>query len=391
MSEQHPKEPFRFRVDSAADRDFRMEVRDWLAASLPDHLRNHIHRLPRPLLEPWHRTLYARGWIAPHWPKEFGGMGASIDRQIIFGEEYARAQAPVIVSPGLNFIGPLLMERGTPAQQQEHLPKILSGDRFFAQGYSEPGAGSDLASLRTRAELKGDRFVVNGHKIWTSWAQYCDWIFALVRTDPQAPKHRGISFLLIDLATPGITIRPIRSIANDPEFCEVFFDNVEAPAANLIGPINEGWSVANSLLVHERLTGGNPIEVIAGLERAKQVGAATGAMENAAFRDRLAGLEIDGLSLTAAYGHVVELHKSGRKLGPETSALKIFKGATLQALTDMMIEAAGGGAPCRDRLPTAGGALELAELWLQSRRTTIFGGAQEVQYNIVSKRVLSLP
>ena len=214
--------PISFRVDDESESAFRLEVRDWLEANLPEDLRGWSPRPPFDRAQWWLEKVAERGWIAPHWPKRHGGMEATINQQIILREEFARAGAPELSGQGLNHIGPILMEFGSEAQKAQHLPKILSGEVTWCQGYSEPNAGSDLASLRTRADLDGDHFVVNGQKIWTTWAHHADWIFMLVRTDQDAPrKQAGISFLLAELDTPGITVRPIRTIAGDDEFAEV--------------------------------------------------------------------------------------------------------------------------------------------------------------------------
>ena len=212
------------------------EVRDWIGGELPADLCNRSTRIDPPELKPWHRKLYERGWIAPHWPKEYGGMGATLTQQIILFEEIGRVGAPTPYPHGLNFIGPMIIDAGTPEQKAKHLPPILSGEATWCQGYSEAGAGSDLASLQTRAVLDGDHFVVNGHKMWTTNGHYADWMFALVRTDPDAkPRHAGITMLLIDMNSPGITVRPIQTMKGDAEFAEEFFDDVRVPKENMLG------------------------------------------------------------------------------------------------------------------------------------------------------------
>src|SRR6516225_1774300 len=222
-----------FRHDSPDEAAFRTEVRTWLEANLLAALRGRTNRPPPAELMPWYRALSRKGWIAPHWPKQYGGMGATLNEQIILIEELARVGAPHLPVQGLNHIGPILMKWGTPEQKARHLPPILSGDVIWAQGYSEPGAGSDLASLTTRAALVGNHFVVNGHKIWQTWGHHAGWIFMLVRTDPNAAaKQAGISFLLLKLDTPGVTVRPIVNIAGDDELSEIFLDDVQVPAEN---------------------------------------------------------------------------------------------------------------------------------------------------------------
>ncbi len=381
-----------FRIDSDDEKAFRAEVRAWVEASLPDDLRGLSTRPPFERAEWWFEQLAARGWVAPHWPKAHGGMEATINQQIILREELARAGAPELSAQGLNHIGPIIMEFGTDAQKAEHLPKILTGEINWCQGYSEPNSGSDLASLRTRAEAVGDHFVVNGQKIWTTWAHHSQWIFALVRTDPDAPrKQAGISFILIDLATPGITIRPIRTIAGDNEFAEVFFEDVRVPAENVVGEVNDGWRVANSLLAHERLGTSAPTWCIEALERARRVGRKNGMLDDPGFRDRLARAELETVGLSAMFSHAVGLTNAGRALGPDSSIMKIASTEALQRCVDLLFEAAAGEAAATGRIDTPDGPAEVAALMLQCRRATIYGGSSEIQRNIVAKRVLNLP
>lgn len=243
---------------SKEDEAFRKEVRSWLKQNLPkkdkvvsDLMPHDPERVKR--AKEWQRKLYDAGYVAMSWPKEYGGQAADIMRQTIVNEEMVLARAPGLIgASGLGMLGPTLIQLGTDEQKQRYLPKILTAEEIWCQGYSEPGSGSDLASLRTRAELVGDEFVVNGQKVWTSNAQFSDWMFCLVRTDPDAPKHRGISYILIDMKSPGITVRPLIQMTGDAGFNEVFFDNVRVPRANLVGELNQGWMVANATLFHER-------------------------------------------------------------------------------------------------------------------------------------------
>jgi alkylation response protein AidB-like acyl-CoA dehydrogenase len=297
---------------------------------------------------------------------------------------------------------------------------------IWAQGYSEPGAGSDLASLSTRATLAhapemrepvfreghaptnesgahpdstqsgcapaGDHFVVQGHKIWTTWAHHSDWMYALVRSDPQAqPRQAGISFLLIDLHSPGIRIRPIKTIAGDDEFSEVFFDDVIVPAENLVGKLNDGWRIANALLGHERLATANPQFALMALGRIKTMARASGIMADPAFQDRLAAASINVTALSALFSHAVELTNHERGLGPEASVIKIFSSELLQTLNELLIEAAGGHAPTEGPIATDFGTVDIAAPFLQSRRVTIYGGSSEIQRNVLARRVLNLP
>jgi alkylation response protein AidB-like acyl-CoA dehydrogenase len=381
-----------FRRDAPAEVEFRMEVRTWLEANLLPALRGRTTRPPPAELMPWYHALSRKGWIAPHWPRQYGGMGATLNEQIIMTEELARVGAPHLPAQGLNHIGPILMEFGTPTQKAQHLPPIIAGTVIWAQGYSEPGAGSDLASLSTRAALEHEHFVVRGHKIWTTWAHHSDWMFALVRTDPLAqPRQAGISFLLIDLHSGGIRIRPIKTIAGDEEFSEVFLDDVVVPAENLVGKLHDGWRIANALLGHERLATSNPQFALMTIERIKTMARASGIMADPAFQDRLAAASINVTALSALFSHAVELTNHEQSPGPESSVIKIFASELLQTLNDLLIEAAGGHALTDKAVATDFGAVDVAASFLQSRRVTIYGGSSEIQRNVLARRVLNLP
>jgi hypothetical protein len=381
-----------FRHDSPAEAEFRNEVRTWLEANLPASLRGRATRPPPEELMPWYRTLSKKGWVAPHWPKQYGGMGATLNEQIIMSEELARVGAPQLAAQGLNHIGPILIEFGNDEQKAQHLPPIIEGSVIWAQGYSEPGAGSDLASLQTRATLDGDHFVVRGQKIWTTWGHHSDWMFALVRTDPQAqPRHAGISFLLLDLHSPGIKVRPIKTIAGDDEFSEVFFDDVIVPVKNLIGKINDGWRLANALLGHERLSTSNPQYAMMALDRIKTMARVSGIMADPAFRDRLAAACINVTALSALFSHAVELTNQQQSPGPESSIIKIFGSELLQTLNELLIEASGGYATALEPVATDFGEVDVSTSYFQSRRVTIYGGSSEIQRNVVARRVLNLP
>ncbi len=381
----------KFRVDSEDERAFRLEVRDWLEANAPDELKNRITRPTPDALHRWQRKLHRRGWVAPHWPREVGGMGATLYQQLILTEEMIRVGVPMLITVGFNFVGPIIANFGTEAQKADHLPRILRAEVEWAQGYSEPNAGSDLAAVKTTARLDGDHFVVNGNKIWQTWGHHAQWMFALVRTDSGAAKHRGLSCLIIDLDTPGITVRPILNLAGEDEVSEFFFDDVWVPADNLVGEMNGGWRLANSLLAHERLAGSNPQFSIAAMERTRRVALTTGLWEDAGFRDRFAALEIDLAALSALFWQAVECRESGREPAAETSLCKVQATVTVQRVADLLMEAAGAhGAEWQTRCD---GEMsdEVVELFLQSRRATIFGGALEIQKNIISRRLLDLP
>ena len=381
-----------FREDSADEAAFRAEVRGWLEANLPAALRGRTDRPPPDEIMPWYRALSARGWIAPHWPRKHGGMGASLAEQIVLTQELARLSAPQLPVQGINHIGPILMRYGTEEQKARHLPPILSGDAIWAQGYSEPRAGSDLASLSTRGELRDGRFTVTGGKIWQTWAHHADWMFALVRTDPEAKvRQAGISFILIDLGTPGIEIRPIVTITGEEEFSQVFLDGVEVPEENLVGALHGGWKIATALLATERLFTSNPQYALEAVERIKAVARHTGIDGDAAFRDRLADLSISITVQAAMFWQAVDLAASGQELGPEGSTMKLVATENLQRATDLLIEAAGPWGADAGRIETPAGAVDATGIFLQSRRATIYGGSSEIQRNVLAKRVLDLP
>lgn len=381
-----------FLIDSEEDTAFRNEVRAWLDDNLDQELRGWSVRPPPELIRPWHRKLYDKGWIAPHWPKQYGGMEASLNVQLILQEEFGRAGAPVLSRQALNHIGPILQRHGTEAQKAEHLPRMLSGEVHWCQGYSEPNAGSDLASLRTRADPDGDHFVVNGQKIWTTWAHHAHWMYALVRTDQDAPKKQGgISMILIDLTTPGITIRPIVTISDDDEFAECFFDDVRVPKENIVGEVNDGWRVAKALLDSERIGNANPQLALDGLDRARKVARATGVMDNPGFRERLVEAELDVLALSAVFAHAIGLAKADMTIGAGSSFIKLVGTQTVQKIADLMLEAAGAHGANKGPVETADGPVDVSGFYRQARRLTIFAGTSQIQKNVTAKRVLGLP
>jgi alkylation response protein AidB-like acyl-CoA dehydrogenase len=378
--------------DDPGDRAFRQEVRDWIAQNLPAELCNRSVRIDPPELKPWHRKLCERGWIAPHWPKQYGGMGATLTQQIILFEEISRVGAPTPYPHGLNFIGPLIIDAGTPEQQAKHLPPILTGETTWCQGYSESGAGSDLASLVTRAEPDGDDFIVNGHKMWTTNGHFADWMFALVRTDPKAqPRHAGISMLLIELKSSGITVRPIQTIRGDAEFAEEFFVDVRVPRENLLGGLNDGWKVANRLLGSERFTTGHPRNAATLLNRARQVAELTGAMREAGFQQRLAALEIDLMAFSAYYRHAAALHGQRRAPFSMAPVIKIVGGELGQRASELLVEAAERYGALAEDMTIGNQPVNPAADMFEMRRVTVGSGAVEIQRNIIAKRVLGLP
>ena len=321
-------------------------------------------------------------------------MGASAVQQVILMEEMARAGTPDFPTQGLNHIGPLLIARGTPAQQQRHLPAILSGDAIWCQGYSEPGSGSDLSSLRTRAEVRGgadgDKLVINGHKIWTTWGHHADWMFALVRTSSADKPQHGITFVLIDMKTPGIRRRPIRTIAGDDEFAEVFFDDVAVPLDNVVGEIDKGWQVATAVLSEERLRIGSPAQALRARERLRMMlraAPAGGVPHSVQGAAALAEVEVE--TLTAAYLEAAEAAEQG--IAADSSYLKLLATDTVHQLLDLVQRVAGPAAALRDPVRHGSDLLDATEMFLQARRLGIYGGSSEVQRNIIATRVLGLP
>ncbi len=378
------------RPETPDEAAFRAEVRVWLAEHVPDDLRHNTFRpLPAQCM-PWYRQLAVRGWIAPHWPREHGGMDATPVQQVILMEELARAGAPDIPTQGLNHIGPLLMACGTQEQKQRHLPGILCGDAVWCQGYSEPGAGSDLTSLRSRAERRGDTLVINGHKIWTTWGHHADWMFALVRTSSGAKPQHGITFVLIDMTTAGIRRRPIRTIAGDDEFAEVFLDDVVVPLSNVIGEIDRGWQVATAVLAEERLRIGSPAQALKALERLRMMLRSKPADDaSAALLERAAECELAVETLIAAFLSAAEAAE--RRVAADSSYLKVLATEAVHLVLDVTQQLAGPSAALRNARREGNDLLDYSEMFLQSRRLPIYGGSNEVQRNIIATRVLGLP
>jgi alkylation response protein AidB-like acyl-CoA dehydrogenase len=391
-----------------ADDAFRADIRAWLAANLPATLRDKVlqhKRLNRDDYASWHALIGARGWSAPAWPVEYGGPGWNATQRHIWDEECARAGAPIVLPFGVSMVAPVLMKYGNEAQQRYYLPRILAGTDWWCQGYSEPGAGSDLASLRTRAERVGDHYVVNGQKTWTTLGQYADLMFCLVRTDGEAKKQEGISFLLIDMKTPGITVRPIITLDEDHEVNEVFFDDVKVPVANLVGEENRGWTYAKYLLGHERTGIARVAHSKRELAFLKQFARAQRKhgkplLDDPVFAAKVASLEIELMALDVTVLRVVASEAQGRGPGPEASMLKIKGTEIQQALSELMFEAAGPLAAPFD-VPFLEGehphsvagddaAAPLAAHYFNIRKTSIYGGSNEIQKNIIAQMMLGL-
>ena len=386
---------------SSEELAFRDEVRAWLDANVPAELRRKVlehEELTKDDLVGWHRILADKGWIAPAWPLDWGGTDWTPVQRYLFEEECAYAGAPPIVPFGVAMCAPVLLQFGTDAQKRRFLPRIYRADDFWCQGYSEPGAGSDLASLKMRAERRGDRYVLNGQKIWTTLAHFADWIFCLVRTDPSARKQQGISFLLVDMKTPGITVRPLILLDEGHEVNEVFFDDVEVPGENLVHRENEGWTVAKYLLGHERLNNGRIGASKRELAQLRELAARTmrdgrPLLDDPRFRDRLSRVEIELMALEITNLRFVdEMRRTGR-IGPEVSMLKIRGTEIQQALTELAMQAVGPFAQRFRPIDYPGfdaAAATAAPRYFNFRKTSIYAGSNEIQRNIIAKNALGL-
>ena len=393
---------------SAEDLAFRDQVRAFIAANYPQGLVGKSMRedLTKEDFLSWHRILGKKGWVAPAWPTQFGGPGWNPVQRYIWSEENARAETIPILPFGVNMVGPVIYSFGTAEQKERFLPRILSGDDWWCQGYSEPGAGSDLASVKTKAERVGDHYIVNGQKTWTTLAQHADWGFFLCRTDPTARKpQEGISFLLIDMKSPGIEVRPIITIDGGHEVNEVWLTDVKVPVENLVGKENDGWTCAKFLLLHER-TG------IAGVARSKraverlrkiareEVVDDQPLLADPDFSRKLAEIEVDLTSLEYTELRTLASESAGRGPGVESSLLKIKGTEIQQRLTELMVEVAGnyafpdamhGKEPGDNRFPVGPDYAHIAApLYFNTRKTSIYGGFNEIQRNIIAKFVLGL-
>lgn len=393
---------------TAAEEEFRSEVRAFLAEKLSPRIAEKVKlgkRLSKQDMEEWHAALNSRGWLAPHWPKEWGGAGWTAVQAHIFDVESNAAGSPRIIPFGINMLAPVLIKYGSQAQKQHYLPRILDGSDWWCQGYSEPGAGSDLASLRTKAERQGDHYIVNGQKTWTTLGQYADWIFCLVRTSSEGKPQEGISFLLIDMKSPGVSLRPIILLDGEHEVNEVFFDNVKVPAENLVGEENKGWTYAKYLLTHERTNTANMGNLSAALQQLKRIAKETrkGGKPLAAdpwFAARMAKAEIDFEALKTTNLRILVEADAGAAAGPESSMLKVKGTIIRQEINDLARRALGPLA-----LPFVSEALDegyneapigpdyanaLASDYFNNRKLSIFAGSNEIQRGIISKTKLGL-
>ena len=399
---------------SSADDAFRLEARDWLQANLDDDLRfkvlNH-RRLKKDDIARWHRKLATKGWSTVAWPVEWGGTGWNATQRHIWEEECASAGTPMVLPFGVAMVAPVIMKFGNDAQKQHYLPRIADGSDWWCQGYSEPGSGSDLASLKTRAERVGEHYIVNGQKTWTTLGQYADMMFCLVRTEQTERRQEGISFLLIDMKTPGITVRPIITLDEDHEVNEVFLDNVEVPVENRVGEEGKGWTYAKYLLGHER-TGiaavGRSKRELGFLKRiaSEQTKNGEPLTEDPLFAAKIATIEIELMALEMTVLRVVSQEGAKKGPGPEASMLKIKGTEIQQGLSELMLEAMGplampfdqpflestdglGGAAIDDDLVDPDAA-PLAPHYFNYRKTSIYGGSNEIQKNIISQMILGL-
>jgi alkylation response protein AidB-like acyl-CoA dehydrogenase len=376
--------------NALSDDDFRNVVREFLKAHFPNELRDLPKRLHWQEVKGWYMTLSAHGWLAPGWPREFGGMGLSAAKQLIYTDEFENYGVARTPDHGIMLLGPLLIRYGSAEQQKYFLPRILRGKDIWCQGYSEPNAGSDLASLRTEAVLVNDEWVVNGQKTWTTLATDADWIFLLVRTDKQAKKQQGISFLLVPMGSPGVTVRPILNLDLHDELCEVFFDNVHVPRANLVGEMNAGWTMAKALLGFERIFLGSPKQSANALTRLVLLGDHLGISDDPDFRDRLTRFRLDLDDHKLLFETFAERLRRGESLGADVSLLKVHQTELFQRITEYMLEI--GGEYTALLAPVQGnGNLNPTGLFLQARPATIYGGSSEIQRNIIAKMVLGLP
>jgi len=388
---------------------FRRETREWLAQNAPAIAREPVPSTEDlcwggrkvtydPGVKQWLDVMASRGWTAPMWPKEYGGGGLNKHEARVLGQEMASlGLRPPLIGFGLSMIGPLLLQEGSEDLKKTHLPPIVRGEVRWCQGYSEPGAGSDLASLQTRAVVDGDDFVLNGQKVWTSYADKADWMFILVRTDTAAPKHEGITFLLMDMSSPGVTVKPIRLISGASPFCETFLSDVRVPRANVVGRVNGGWAIAKALLGHERT-------MIAGMGASERTTSDSlpdlarrylddenGKLADPVLRDKVAQIEIDRRCFELTLARSRDGMKAGHKPGPETSFFKLYGTELNQRRRELMVQIAGPQGLGWEGDGFSDDELRMTRDWLRSRGNSIEGGTSEVQLNIIAKRVLGLP
>ena len=389
---------------------FRAETRKWLVDHAPPYAYRPIESFDElcrggrktvytePGMKEWLDVMGERGWTAPTWPAKYGGGGLDRHEAKILAEEIARLKLrPALVGFGLSMIGPLLLQENADALCREHIPRIVRGEVRWCQGYSEPGSGSDLASLRTRAALEGDHFVLNGQKVWTSYADQADWMFILVRTNPDAPKHSGITFLLMDMDAPGVSVRPIKLISGASPFTETFLTDVRVPVKNVVGEIDAGWNIAKTLLRFERNMIADAFKEREDRNRLlklarRYVGPESGRLADPILRDRLTQIELDQQALDLTLSRSRDRLKAGQPPGPEASIFKLYGTELNQRRRELMMQIAGPqGLGWEEGEGFDDDELQLPRDWLRSRGNSIEGGTSEIQLNIIAKRVLGLP
>jgi alkylation response protein AidB-like acyl-CoA dehydrogenase len=390
---------------SAEDEAFRHEFKSWLEKNLPkrestDEEVDFMHEGGRDDWQrrlAWHQKMHEGGWVGISWPKEYGGRGATLTQQIIYNQELAKVDSPMLVNGlGIMLVGPTLMHWGTDEQKKRYVPKILSGEEIWCQGYSEPNAGSDVASLQTRAIEEGDYFIVNGQKVWTSDAHHADWCILLTRTDPEAPKHKGISYILVDMHSPGVTVRPLVQITGDANFNEVFFEDVKVPKKNLIGEKNQGWQVAITTLMFERSGIGGGRDMMGQVKELAELAQAVkhngrSAWDDASVRQKISQFACEAAGLKYTGYRQLTRRLKGLPPGPEGSVLKLCNSELNLRMNKFAMELLGPYAQLEFKAPFAVDKGKWSYRMLASRALTIAGGTSEIQHNIIGERVLGLP
>ena len=400
----------------SSQQDFRAVTRQWLESNCPESMRTPMVQdeivwggrnpsFKNPDSKLWLERMAERGWTCPTWPTEYGGGGLSKDESVVLRQELARINArPALTSFGISMLGPVLLEYGSHAHKQEHIPKIVRGEIRWCQGYSEPGSGSDLASLSTKAELQGKNYIINGSKVWTSYADKADWIFCLVRTDFDVPKHSGISFILFDMASEGISTKPIQLISGSSPFCETFFLDVKVPAANLVGRLNEGWTIAKRLLQHERTMissfglasgqsdRGGTTSTVASVEgAAMHYRGDKDRLSDPVLRDEIAQFKIDSEAFAYTSQRSIEESRQGQGPNATSSMLKNYGCELNKRRYELLLKAVGSQGLGWEGEGFTGDELLVTREWLRSKGNSIEGGTSEVQLNVIAKRVLGLP
>lgn len=391
--------------------DFRTEVKGWLEEHCPQSMRTagsenetvwggRHASFANPDAKHWLEAMGSKGWTCPTWPQAYGGGGLTHEENMILQSELSRINArPALISFGISMLGPVLLEYGSEAQKLEHLPKIVRGEIRWCQGYSEPGSGSDLASLQTRATIEGDSYIINGSKVWTSYADFADWIFCLVRTDPNVPKHEGISFVLFDMTSPGVSTKPIKLISGESPFCETFFDDVQIPRANLVGKQNAGWPIAKKLLQHERnMVAGmgtrgktrNPEHTMENQAK-KYAGEISGRIADSTLRATIAQHQMDASAFALTLKRSAAEARSTSAPSPASSMFKYYGTEQNKKRFEILLSIMGYQALGWDGEGFTARELSTTREWLRSKANSIEGGTSEVQLNIIAKRVLGLP